>query len=293
MAGTAPEKMRLHFYDASPQQSVRLALHYGSMYRLDVYRSPRDETSSQTTYVLPENAEMNDDGQTEYSSPTTVDEFWPLIGGETGSNFYDLDTKILYLTLTGNDVIEIIHTPVVRVSFEMPEMTTDEFYGKNIVSNLAALLGLDSSKVRVMNVIRESKRRKRQATMIVLIEIGNHPTDNGGALSFADLDAIMATLSDAYESGILESALGVPIYDAEISSTLPDDYDYNNRVALTRREGALSPILSADYMLMETKPAASYAGELFEIPPTIKFVDEDVSHLYKNFHQEIDYLLLL
>ena len=54
----------------------------------------------------------------------------------------------------------------------MTELTDDEFFDNgNLAGNIAALLGIDPSKIRVMNVIREdAKRRKRRRAELEMEE---------------------------------------------------------------------------------------------------------------------------
>jgi hypothetical protein len=60
----------------------------------------------------------------------------------------------------------------------MKPISIDEFFEEKLVENLAALLGIDKSKIRVMNVIGAGGARRRRAvdeTMEVEFEIGNPP----------------------------------------------------------------------------------------------------------------------
>ena len=56
-------------------------------------------------------------------------------------------------------------------------MTVDDFFEENLVQNLAALLGIDKSRIRVMNVISADSSRRRRSTddMVVEVEIGDPP----------------------------------------------------------------------------------------------------------------------
>ena len=60
----------------------------------------------------------------------------------------------------------------------MKPVTVDEFFEENLVQNLAALLGIDTSRIRVMNVISADSSRRRRSTddtMVVEFEIGDPP----------------------------------------------------------------------------------------------------------------------
>ena len=59
--------------------------------------------------------------------------------------------------------MEVRVKPAIVVSFSMPPMSVDDFFDEEkIIDNIAALLGIASSKIRVVNVVRESRRRKRE-----------------------------------------------------------------------------------------------------------------------------------
>ena len=61
----------------------------------------------------------------------------------------------------------------------MKPVTVDEFFEENLVQNLAALLGIDTSRIRIMNVVGAGggarKRRETNENMVVEFEIGDPP----------------------------------------------------------------------------------------------------------------------
>ena len=50
-------------------------------------------------------------------------------------------------------------------------VSTDDFFKKNLVKNLAALFGIDSSRIRVMEVISAGGARKRRATGLSYVDV--------------------------------------------------------------------------------------------------------------------------
>ena len=77
------------------------------------------------------------------------------------------------MTSLGEGVVDIIIKEVVMVSLTLPPMTIDDFFGENIISNLAAFLDVPASKIRIVNVVRETSSRKRNTdTTTIQIEIG-------------------------------------------------------------------------------------------------------------------------
>ena len=62
----------------------------------------------------------------------------------------------------------------------MPALSVSDFYGDNIIENLASFLNIPLTKVRVVNVVSESSgasRRKRSTGIVVEVEIGDEPSN--------------------------------------------------------------------------------------------------------------------
>lgn len=77
----------------------------------------------------------------QYLTPTTPGQYAPTFGDKAGSNYFDRDSHIIHITLTGGIVVEIREAPVVVITFNMPAVTPDEFFDNgNLVENLALFL---------------------------------------------------------------------------------------------------------------------------------------------------------
>ena len=108
---------------------------------------------------------------------TTGDEYTPKLSNATGTNYFDKDSGLLSIIIKGPQVIEVIAQDTVIVSFSMPALSTDDFYGDNIIQNLASFLNIPLTKIRVVNVVSEgSRRRKRSTGIVVEVEIGDEPS---------------------------------------------------------------------------------------------------------------------
>ena len=107
----------------------------------------------------------------------TGDEYTPKLSNATGTNYFDKDSGQLSIIIKGPQVIEVIAQDTVIVSFSMPALSTDDFYGDNIIQNLASFLNIPLTKIRVVNVVSEgSRRRKRSTGIVVEVEIGDEPS---------------------------------------------------------------------------------------------------------------------
>ena len=82
--------------------------------------------------------------------------------------------------MKGSDPIEIRAPPVLQVSLDIT-VSVDEFFLRNLIENLAYILNIDKSRIRIVNIIAEDSRRRRQAindTNVVVLELGNPPELN-------------------------------------------------------------------------------------------------------------------
>ena len=138
---------------------------------------------SQNRYIIPNNGNFSTGeliwNPKDPSKPD--DQFNPsLDSGVHGENYFDRDTKTLWVLVKGPEPIEIRTTAVVMVSFGVPAVNLRDFYENgNLVKNLAALLNVDPSQIRVVKVIREGTQRRRllaAGQSGVDMEIGPQPT---------------------------------------------------------------------------------------------------------------------
>ena len=53
-------------------------------------------------------------------------------------------------------------------------VSIDDFFKKNLVKNLAALFGIDESRIRVMDVISAGGARRRRSTGLSYIDVRNY-----------------------------------------------------------------------------------------------------------------------
>lgn len=106
------------------------------------------------------------------------DEYVPQMNGSVGTNYFDQDYKMLKVLLRGSTPVEIRTSPVLVLAFNMPAMTEAEFFGDNLIQNLALFLKVPPQMIRISNIIREnssSRRRRRSTGLTVEVEIKKPP----------------------------------------------------------------------------------------------------------------------
>ena len=157
------------------------------------------------------------------------------------------------------------------------EVSVDDFFNEDrLVQNLAFLLGIDSSQIRVVSVVRETTTRRRRqdegtnsmTRIDVEFEIGNPPaatvtmdttnttmdndtmTDNNtsteapttsSALSFEQLEGIAENLVDVIQTGQLTSDINATIVNATVMEPEPEPMDPTNGMRATPDTGGPQP----------------------------------------------------
>ena len=98
-----------------------------------------------------------------------------------GENYWNRDSHTLYVVIKGQKTIEIKTADTFIISFQFPPLTADEFFGDRLVQVMAAYFDLDPSKIRVVDVVRNTgpTGRKKRSTSNdeVIFEVGNSPAE--------------------------------------------------------------------------------------------------------------------
>lgn len=178
---TSPQNSRFFLLNAKDTDCIVLSVWYSQPWRLDVYHDK--------VYVKPENVRFVNPGNRYIIDPPPVgqpDFYKPNVTGcqdVAGASYFDRDSGILTFNIRGSKPIEIKTVDVIIVSFQFPAMKETDFYGENIVMNIAAFCDIDPSRVRITNIVRETPsvgRRKKRSTSGDItgfsVEIGNPPT---------------------------------------------------------------------------------------------------------------------
>ena len=254
LTSTNPQNMRFHLLNAEESDAIRIAFVYTKPQRLDVYYG--------NTYVNPINVRM-ENGEIVYDSKDPNlpdDQFIPTINDQAGANIYERSNKRLYFILRGNTPITIRTAPVIQLSLNLPPVTVDEFFEENLVFNLATLLGIDESRIRIVNVISEASSSKRQAVGTSIdIEIGNPPpisnetlgsndtvtnqtTANPNVdLDFPELENVTTMVAEVIQTGQLSDTLNITIISADVQPPEPPPEDPTGGVRATNMTGGPQP----------------------------------------------------
>lgn len=130
--------------------------------RIDLYKDMTFKAPSNAQYV---------DGNMQIVSPEPLNQYKPTYQNDSGVNLFIKEDMRMYFAADGASFYDLKIAPVLMVSFGLPTTTPEEFFNPaTIVGNFAALLGVDASKIRRVEIVRASRRR-RSASSLNFIKI--------------------------------------------------------------------------------------------------------------------------
>ncbi|XP_072303332.1 fibrocystin-L-like [Eucyclogobius newberryi] len=276
-SSVSPQKLRLMMINAASAESVLVSVFYSKLQRLDVYVNKK--------LIAPTNVEWNDDN-TDYTllKPMTQGQYVPQMNAPMGSNFFDREDKMLKVLVRGSQPVEIRSSPVLVLAFNLPAMTVKEFFGPNLINNLAKLLNVPLHMIRITNVGGGARRRKRSSMLRVEVEIKKPPVqettdDTNDEEDFVMLRNISDNLGQAAVSGDLSKSIGYNVASMDIIPPPPPASDPDwNEVATeeeTREETLPNFVSSVSQLLLMVEPVSGvYVGPLSQ-QPSLKAVDQN------------------
>jgi len=205
--GTMPTKIQFSLHYLPPTCKIRIQMYTMRPNRQDVFLNG-DNIIYSNQYSF-----ANDT----WSFPDK--KFIPEVTDSSGSNYYDRQDQILYFVLGGGDQAQVrIANSIILTLDVVTELTPEEFYAsENLPYLLAALLGLDPSQVKIVEVIREHSgaaqhrwkhgntvvsrpELKDSSTARVQFELSNEPDYGHGYGGNLGTDATLKPRRGKYES---------------------------------------------------------------------------------------------
>ena len=139
-SSTVPKRLRLHLRDATVDQHMLVRVNYGGVpNRVDVYRHGRMVAAASSSEAVNSSADH-------------------------GTSFHDVDECELTVLLRGTEPLDLIVAPIVTLGIGLV-VNEVSFYGTGsmgLVSNLAALLGLPPSSIKIPGGAGSGRRRRLQ-----------------------------------------------------------------------------------------------------------------------------------
>lgn len=181
-------------------ERIRVGAYNSKPNRLDVFVNGE--------YKLPKNGQLDSNKNLILQAPTSVNQYNPKVDTDPcGTNYMDRDWQEMQIIVCGGDEVEIKMSPQIVVGFNVPTMTVDQFFGPNLLNNLATFLGIPSDKIRTMQVQSGVSRRRRSTgtNTMYYIEVGNPPctdincTTVVSAMSYTDQQTLASKIINQYQ----------------------------------------------------------------------------------------------
>ncbi|XP_061189118.1 fibrocystin-L-like [Saccostrea echinata] len=268
---TAPQHLRLMLLSTPNTDRIRVGAYNGKPNRLDVFVNG--------VYVLPKNGQLDSNKNLILQSPTSVGQFNPKVDTDPcGANYMDRDWQELQVIVCGGDEVEIKMSPQIVVGFNVPTMTVDQFFGPNLLNNLATFLGIPSDKIRTMNVKSGVSRRKRSTgtNTMYYIEVGNPPcttincTSAVSTMSYTDQQALASKIINQYQLGNLSDILNITINNVAVAEALPPTSD-PNWAKVVESSDYMNAIRIPTVMEFKTEITPGTEGNAFPVQPVLQF----------------------
>ncbi|XP_052830942.1 fibrocystin-L [Octopus bimaculoides] len=271
-----PQKLRLHLLNSDKKISV--SVYYQVPNRQDVY----DYTN---TFILPKSAYM-DNGEMKYKTVKESNRktFLPTTADVVAENFFDRWEQKVYVIVEGGKPVDIRVNPIVVVTFSFGGVSESEFFGENLVRNLALFLGIPASKVRIVDIVKEgAARRKKRAVSGVKVttEIGDQPSNESNvtnssvptnsSLSSQSLQNISSQLVNSRQLKSLDQHLKYQIVSMAMTPPVVPVTDPN--WSKTQQTNSTFTVKVPDKLKLVISPKVSYEGGVFNQGPCLQFLD--------------------
>jgi hypothetical protein len=162
-----PQNFRLHILHNEALEGTRVKIWFPKQQRYDVYVSGN--------FMSPNNLDFSSE---KYDLLEPDDSYIPAMTEPNGANFFDPRTGHLHLIIKGPAVVDIKTQPVVILKLGLA-VPIENFFEENIIGNIAGLLGIDPSMIRVTEIVREGsvgrKKRSEGESISVEFEIAPPP----------------------------------------------------------------------------------------------------------------------
>ena len=224
LTSTTPSHVRFHLLNSDDEPSnpgsVLINIWYKDTRRKDAYLN--------RNLVTPLNQGDND-------FRYLGDEYIPNHSQPSGSNYYDYRKQTMHLLVKGSSPVSIKTADVVQLSFTLSVSLEQFFDPFQFLSNLAHVLNIDMSTIRIVNVISES-RRKRQSTtdQVLTVEVGESPEETIDVPQTSSISEQIMTFQDGIFTPIdaeaNETATEIPVQPPTIAPIATTDIDNDTTV---------------------------------------------------------------
>ncbi len=154
LTGKPPAQLRFRVLHGDANFKIRLSMTYSTSSNVNVYKN--------INIVDPTNADRSTGTLILKDPQGNVNQYIPAIGSTAGTNFvYRLEKKT-YFSIDGSDYIDLIVSKEIFLTFGVRATTADAFFNSaNLVTNIAALLGVPASMIRRVEIVTDTGSSSR------------------------------------------------------------------------------------------------------------------------------------
>ena len=276
MSSTPPIGMRFFLLNADPDERILVVFPYTVRQRIEVRHDGN--------FIIPQNMYEDKKGRLQYRISTNKNEFIPTIANHSGSNYFDTNTGLLYLIVGGSKPYNVTMKPIILLGMGV-SVSVDDFYGKDVVSALATLLGVSQDRVRVVDAVNENDARRRKRSpgdnIRIQLEISQLPGATN-ATSSEELQKVADTLIEMIQTGYISKSLNITLDNVLVTPPIPGSNESQWSLMVQQLDSGMVNDISVAVVTdlhIQDGPQALHEGLAFPIQPKVKIVDENVSIL--------------
>ncbi|GFN92112.1 fibrocystin-l [Plakobranchus ocellatus] len=259
LSSTNPRQMRYMLMNSNSDDCVRLSIWSLQQNRLEV--------EVDGVVKMPKNGYLDSNGRFRLNLQNTNHQHMPEVADKVnGENYLSRAESTLFWVQCGSSEVTVTMKDVIVVSFTLPAMTEEEFFGEKIVENLAAFLDMDPNKVRVVNIVSDtssSGRRKRSLqTTTFYIEIADAP----GETPTVDYDTVGAKVCNQAQLSTFDEIINATVLFTAIQEP-------NTPGA---QSGQMVTLQKSGQLVMDTAIVGDVQeGRAFSVQPKFKVIDDN------------------
>ena len=271
LSSTPPNQLRFRIINADSSFKVRLSMYYSTPQRIDIYKDG--------SFFPPTNADYSTGSMTTVDPSKNLPSYMPSFLNASGTNLFVKPNRQAYFAIDGSSVIDLKIAPLLYVRFGFPAVTPDSFFNKaTLIGNIALLLGISPSKIKSVNIVSESRRKRDASTSSKSVEItiGTDTTNQSISSSSSDSQSLMqldAIISKKFITGELQQA-AVAFFNITISSLSSQVPSADSSVSSVTKIGTVVVVRDA---------SDCYEQGPCRVQPILKVVDDQVTTLFSFF----------
>ena len=162
LTSTPPNQLRFRILNADSSFKVRLSMYYFTSNRIDLYTN--------NIFTDPTNAYYSNGNMILKDPSSDLSSYMPTYQNNSGTNLFIKSSRKIYFAMDGSDFIDLKIASVLVIKFGVPAITEDAFFNSDtLVQNFADLLGVDPSKIRRVEIVRETRRKRLSNGLIQIL----------------------------------------------------------------------------------------------------------------------------